>query len=263
MKKKELKSSLTGYGERINYFIQTNAYVITVLITLTFLVINWRISSLSEKIETTLVENTRYIKKNIGHPIFLNAAGVMLVADKSEMGFKNERFLNYLGANIANNIILGLIKISNNYKTKFRKHDDVTKLHPGLLEFSKHFVYNRNVLKEYEIGLLRAMGEWRYPEHMDIVSIDTKHFSVDSLENENKNSYRTLRSTVVATTIVKSWVKEVNAWDTRRVELEINLIARASTEWASVSNPFGIKYTSIEYEIPVKPTVREIERGKR
>lgn len=259
MDKKKL-SSLQGFGGKINNFMQVNSYAFSIGILLTFFVLNYRLSTLAAVVEDTLVENTRYIKKNIGHPIFLTASGRFLVANKTEMGYYHERFKNNISSTVSNALVTGLIKLSDNYKIKFEKPIDIINKNIFLSDFTDSFVSDRQVLSEYYKGLYQIMGEWRYPEHMDIVSIQMNTYSIDSVHGEEKNKYRTLRAVVSPTVIIKSWIKELNIWDKRRAVLNIKIRAFINPENASTRNPFGVDYKAIKYVLPVKPTAREASK---
>ena len=262
--KKIKASSIEDMGSKINKFIQYNAYILTAGIVLSFLFLNFRISSLASLTEDTLVSNTKYIKENIGHPIFLTASGVVITPEKKVLGYYDQRFKQYIINNTANTFIMGLIKFSKNYEIKYSTLNDIYTKNPYIKEFSSNFKVDHGALKEYATAIYRIMLEGRLPEYIDIIDTDMTEFSIDSKPNEDKNIYRTMRGVISVRALSKSWIKELGKWDNREINPKLKFEAIIyPSKYANIGNPFGIKFTKIDSPINVKATAREAGNGRR
>ena len=239
--------------KRINRFVQYNTYAITAGILLTFVFLDMKIGSLSDRVEETLVKNTDYIKRNIGHPIFLSATGQVIVAKKSPMSYYDDRFKQYLVNNITDRLIMGLVRLSGNYKIRYYNGKDILKKNKEIKAFIDNFLAGRShALIKYADSLYLAMVEKRLPEYIDILNAKTNNYSVRKDPHDGKTH---ISFTLEIRAIIKSWIKDLGRWDTREISIRIpaELIIDPS-RYANIGNPFGIYFKEIDIPAILKPT---------
>lgn len=258
--KNKKQGSLEGlmsesFSQKINNFVRTNAYVLTIGIALTFVVLNMRLSSLADKIEETLVKNTEYIKKNISTPVFLSATGQVLTIKKSPMGYDDERFKGYIKNLLSDIFVVGLVKLSSNYSIRFKKAEDIIIQNKRFKEFFTDFT-NLEAGKELIDTLYWSVVEGRLPEYVDLTDSNIEKFRI---KKTDKDDPTVIEGNILFSAVAKSWIVDMSKWDTRAIKIRFNFTLVIDVfKYGNVSNPFGIHFTSISMPIPNKPKGRGI-----
>ncbi|HHO42403.1 MAG TPA: hypothetical protein ENN12_03485 [Epsilonproteobacteria bacterium] len=253
MIKKKITLGNEEIWKKINRFVQHNTYVLTGGLIFTFLFLNYKIGSIADTMNETLVQNTHYIKKNISHPIFLSATGQVIVADKSPMSYYDERFKQYLVNNITDNLIVGLVKISNNFTQKYNGAEDLINRYDRFNYFIKEFTNgNKQVISQFANSLYLSIIENKLPEYIDIIGTKIETYTVR--EDKEKSGKTYFEGKISIEAVVKSWIPAKAEWDTRRIEFKVGYKMEADpARYAHIGNPFGINFTSLDIPVILKP----------
>jgi len=257
--KTEVQSS--KFTEKVNVFFRKNIFLLAVaMVALNFLTYCSN-SSFHDEALSKIDKHGVLLKENLGKVHFLTASGQHIVGDRYELGFADPRFKQYLKNVVLDNLLLGMAELTKGFSVKFKNPQDVYSKNSRIKYFEDNFVTKKAIfMKNYRTALYRAVVEGRYPEYMSVSNaVIDNYVYTKAVNSESKKPE--IRGTIRASLYIKSWIKELKVWDTREIEVRIPFKAIIDVErYATVGNPFGVSFTTVEIPAIIKPTADDVKR---
>lgn len=254
---------ITSFNEKssiskIDTFMRRNSYITLIAIIFTFFYLNSKLGTLADVVERTLVQNTHYIKENIGKPIFLSANGIILTSKKSEMSLYDERFKTYLTNILVENSFQGLVKLSENFQVVFKNSNELYEKNKKLKTLrDRFFTPNTAGAKEFSKLLYQYIIEDKLPQYVDVLSTKIKDYYVREKGKEGLG--REFSLNIEVKVITKSWIKAIGDYDTLTSTVFIKTKGVIDIEkYANIGNPFGVKFLSVTIPVMKKRTAMQI-----
>ena len=263
---KKTSGMTTPMWKRIDDFVKYNSWALVAMVALSFLYVSSTIGDLADTVEKTLVKNTRFIRENIGHPIFLSATGQVVVAEKTPLSFSDARIREYILNSLFDNLVAGTVRVSKNYKVQYSDGDDILKRYNRFRNFYGRFLHgDPSQLRDYAKNLYLAITEDTLPNYINVVDSHISNYQIKKVAiNEGGDGLTHISGMAVGHVVVKSWIADLNQWDTRETMLNIRFsIVADPAKYADIGNPFGFFFTDLDIPITKKPTARSIINEKR
>jgi len=247
----------------ITDFVSYNTFVLVVLIFSVWFHQLFVVGSTVNELEENQNKMLYYLKENISKVYFLSASGVVMTATRNTIGYSDERFKSYLMNEILDSLIAGNVVISSNYTNTFTSTEDVLAKNKRINEFYTRFVSpHYSVMEAYARSLYRAMVEGKYPEYINVFSSSYTSYNVVNASKET-NYMHEVSGVISLKLVVKSWIRDLKAWDTRETNIDVSFTASIDTNvYVNVGNPFGIHFKALNIPILHKPTGTQIREEK-
>ena len=234
-------------SKKIQKFLNTNAWVLTILLITFFVYVFLKFGDLTEKNEKVL----ETVKKDIGSVVFLTSDGQIIDIKKSPTNYKDLRIANYLLTQIADNLIYDLTSLSKGYTVTFASPNDLFKKTEGLKFFQKNFAadtYPYKLAKYY----YQAIVNDELPEDIRIYSKKTEDYKVYR-DKHGKTKFSLTGKYFIVT---RQWLKEIpkeNKWVSRKVIIPVKITGEFNVaKYGSLENPLGVKLSVESLPIPSK-----------
>jgi len=240
--------------QKIHHFINYNALVVVGLIAFVVFHQIFIVGSTVKSLETEQKKMVKYLKDNVSKVYFLSANGQLLSAKKGAISYSDERFKSYLANNITDNLIGGSIWLTENFKIVYNKPEDIILKNKRFNTFYTNFIKPQgSVISKYATDLFKILADKKLPEYIIITSVKYDRYNVYRPSKEN-NFQTTIEATITVNTSVKSWIADLNKWDTRIVSIRVKYKVVVNTDkYANVGNPWGVHFYNLEIPIIVKP----------
>jgi len=254
----------TSIIAKISDFVSLNAFVLMLIMLAIWAHQVYVVGGTVQRVEQRQSAMVKYLKENVNKVYFLSASGMAITATRSEVSYTDPRFKAYIANEIIDQLILGNIVLSSNYKVTYLSGDDILSKNDRIKDFYTRFISpDKAVLTSYLRTIHRAVLDGRYPEYINVL----KHtYTSYVIEKPNKtNGFKlSIKGNISLQVLVKSWIRELKQWDTRSVRMSVPFKLYIDIDkYVNIGNPFGIHFTSIDLPALKKPTATQVAEKKR
>jgi len=249
---------------KINDFVSLNSFALLLLMLGIWFHQVYVVGDTVKQLEANQHKMVKYLKENVDKVYFLSASGMAITATKSEVSYADERFKSYMLNEIVTKMLAGNIVLSSNYTITYANYNEFVTKNAQVKNFYTRFVKpNKGVLESSLRSLHRAVVEGKYPEYINVLSQKYVHYKIIP-PSEETGPQTKIDAKVVLTILVKSWIRDLKRWDTRKMKISIPFSVRIDVaKYANIGNPFGIHFEKLQIPAIHKPTGSQIRDEKR